>query len=79
MERYTTIDDLAALMMKTMASKEDIEGLATKNDMQELRTHRREFEDVLGRQKYIGKKRGIERGVEHQPCLAALSSAAMPW
>jgi prefoldin subunit 5 len=100
-----TIEDLAALIQETMASKEDIKevkdeikGLATKEDVQELRTemnqkfdsvetrldhldarvgrieadvhalrdemvHRREFEDVLDRVKYIEKKLGIESGV----------------
>jgi hypothetical protein len=32
-----TIEDLAALIMNTMASKEDTQGLATKNNIQELR------------------------------------------
>jgi tetrahydromethanopterin S-methyltransferase subunit G len=106
----TTIEDLAALIMETMASKEDIQGLASKEDVQELRTemkqefavvhsrldtldtrvdnldarvgrieadvhawrdemvHRREFEDVLDRVKYIEKKLGIESGVSRVPC-----------
>jgi prefoldin subunit 5 len=100
-----TIEDLAALIKETMASKEDItavkdeiKGLATKEDVQELRTemnqkfdsvetrldhldaqvgrieadvhalrdemvHRREFDDVLDRVKYIEKKLGIESGI----------------
>jgi hypothetical protein len=36
--KIQTIEDLAALMMETMASKEDLQGLATKEDIQELRT-----------------------------------------
>jgi hypothetical protein len=32
-----TIEDLARLIQNTMASKEDIQGLATKRDIQELR------------------------------------------
>jgi len=32
-----TIEDLAALITRTMASKEDMKGVATKKDMQELR------------------------------------------
>jgi hypothetical protein len=36
--KIQTIEDLAALMMETMASKEDIQGLATKDDIKELRT-----------------------------------------
>jgi hypothetical protein len=87
----TTIEDLARLIQHTMASKEDLQGLATKGDIQELReemnerldhldarvgrieadvhalrdemVHRREFEDVLDRVKYIEKKLGIESGV----------------
>ena len=31
-----TIEDLAALIKETMASKEDLQGLATKEDLQEL-------------------------------------------
>jgi TolA-binding protein len=42
-----TIEDLAALIMETMASKEDIQGLATKNDIQELRTEMNERLDHL--------------------------------
>jgi tetrahydromethanopterin S-methyltransferase subunit G len=89
--KIQTIEDLARLMQNTMASKEDLQGLATKEDLQELRgemnerldhldarvgrieadvhalrdemVHRREFEDVLDRVKYIEKKLGIESGV----------------
>ena len=42
-----TIEDLATLMMETMASKEDIQGLATKGDIQELRTEMNERLDHL--------------------------------
>jgi predicted nuclease with TOPRIM domain len=94
--KIKTIDELAALIMETMASKEDI--TEVKEDIQDLRTemnerfkkvdarldhldarvgrieadvhalrdeivHRHEFEDVLGRVKYIEKKLGIESGV----------------
>jgi predicted nucleic acid-binding Zn-ribbon protein len=101
----TTIEDLAALIQNTMASKEDIQGLASKEDIKEVTrdiqqlreemnerfetvdarldnldarvgrneadvhalrdemVHRREFEDVLDRVKYIEKKLGIESGV----------------
>jgi predicted DNA-binding protein len=47
----TTIEDLAALIMNTMASKEDIKRLedkmATKDDLQELRTEMNERLDHL--------------------------------
>ena len=84
----TTIEDLAGFIQNTMASKEDIQGLASKKEMEgrltarldhldarvgrieadvhDLRdemVHRREFEDVLDRVKYIEKKLGIESGV----------------
>ena len=92
----TTIEDLAALIYETMASKEDVEGVRgdikaledrvnTRFDSVESRldhldarvgrieadvhalrdemVHRREFEDVLDRIKYIEKKLGIESGV----------------
>jgi hypothetical protein len=36
--KIQTIEDLAALIMETMASKEDIQGLATKEDIQGLAT-----------------------------------------
>ena len=42
-----TIEDLAALIQETMASKEDIQGLATKGDIQELRTEINERLDHL--------------------------------
>ena len=96
--KIQTIEDLAALIKETTASKEDIQGLATKEDLQDLReemnarfekvhtrldhldarvgrieadvhalhdemVHRREFEDVLDRMKYLEKKLGIESGV----------------
>jgi hypothetical protein len=35
--KIKTIEDLAVLIQNTMASKEDIQGLATKGDIQELR------------------------------------------
>ena len=88
-EKITTIEDLAALMVETMASKEDVKELREEMnerfetvggrldhldaragrieaDVHALRDeilHRREFEDVLGRVKYIAKKLGIESGV----------------
>jgi hypothetical protein len=34
--KIQTIEDLAALMVKTMASKEDLQGLATKEDVKGL-------------------------------------------
>jgi predicted DNA-binding protein len=47
----TTIEDLAALIMNTMASKEDIKRLedkmATKDELQELRTEMNERLDHL--------------------------------
>jgi hypothetical protein len=77
-----TIEDLAILIKQTMASKEDIQELRTEMnerldhldarvgrieaDVHALRdemVHRREFEDVLDRVKYIEKKLGIESGV----------------
>jgi tetrahydromethanopterin S-methyltransferase subunit G len=87
-----TIEDLAALIQNTMASKEDIHAVNTRldgidsrldgidsrldhldarvgrieADVHALRdeiVHRHEFEDVLGRVKYIEKKLGIESGV----------------
>jgi hypothetical protein len=42
-----TIEDLAALIVKTMASKEDIQGLASKEDIQEWRTEMNERLDHL--------------------------------
>ncbi len=42
-----TIEDLAALLMKTMASKEDIQGLASKEHIQEWRTEMNERLDHL--------------------------------
>jgi hypothetical protein len=42
-----TIEDLAALIVKTMASKEDIQGLATKEHIQEWRTEMNERLDHL--------------------------------
>jgi hypothetical protein len=36
-ENITTIEDLARLIQNTMASKEDLQGLATEEDLQELR------------------------------------------
>ena len=38
-----TIEDVAALMMKTIASKEDIEGLASKEDVKEVRENIQEL------------------------------------
>jgi hypothetical protein len=102
--KIETLEDLAILIQETIASKEDIQGLASKEDIKELReemnerfervdarfetiegrldhldarvgrieadvhafdelVHRREFEDVLDRVKYIEKKLGIESGV----------------
>ena len=77
-----TLEDLTALIVKTMASKEDIKELREEMnerldhldarvgrieaDVHALRDetgHRREFEDVLDRVKYIEKKLGIESGV----------------
>ncbi len=43
----TTIEDLALLIKETMASKEDIQGLATKEDVQELRAEMNERLDHL--------------------------------
>ena len=99
MERLiTTIEELAELIQRTMASKEDLKVLATKEDVGELRqemnvrftdvnahidnldaragriqgdisdlrgeiVYRHEFEDVLGRVKYLERKMGIESGV----------------
>ena len=94
-EKITTIEGLAMMIQRTMASKEDIKDMATKEDMKtgmkELQTemvnrldyldarvgrieadihelrgeivYRHEFEDVLGRIKYMEKKLGIESGV----------------
>ena len=42
-----TIEDLAALIQETMASKEDIQGLATKEDIQELRTEMNQKFDAV--------------------------------
>ncbi|MBI3336291.1 hypothetical protein HYZ98_01850 [Candidatus Peregrinibacteria bacterium] len=36
-KQITTIEGLAALIQNTMASKEDLKGLATKEDVKELR------------------------------------------
>ena len=97
-EKITTIEGLAMMIQRTMASKEDIKDMATKEDMKAIRgdmkefqtemvnrldyldarvgrieadihelrgevVYRHEFEDVLGRIKYMEKKLGIESGV----------------
>ena len=97
-KEITTIEGLAELIQNTMASKEDVKGLATKEDVKELRqemntrfgevntrmdnldarvgriqadvselrgeiVYRHEFDDVLGRVKYLERKLGIESGV----------------
>ena len=98
----STIEELAIMIQRTMASKEDLKAFATKEgldeglnglrnemntqfqgvngrlehldarvgrieaDIHELRgevVYRHEFEDVLGRVKYLEKKLGIESGV----------------
>lgn len=96
-KEITTIEDLAEMIQRTMASKEDLEGLTTKEDLKELRgemnaqfgevdtrldhldarvgrieadikelrgeiVYRHEFEDVLGRIKYLERKLGVESG-----------------
>jgi hypothetical protein len=80
--KIQTIGDLAALMVETMASKEDIKEMegrltarldhldarmgrieADVHALHDKMVHRREFEDVLDRVKYIEKKLGIESGV----------------
>jgi hypothetical protein len=38
MKKNMTIDDLAALMIKTMASKEDLGKMATKVDLKDVKT-----------------------------------------
>ena len=85
----STIEELAIMIQRTMASKEDIKELSGKMntqfqgvnnhlehldarvgrieaDIHELRgevVYRHEFEDVLGRAKYLERKMGIESGV----------------
>ena len=98
----STIEELAIMIQRTMASKDDLKAFATKEDLsegldslrgemntqfervngrlehldarvgrieadiRELRgevVYRHEFEDVLGRVKYLEKKLGIESGV----------------
>ena len=87
----TTIEGLAELIQRTMASKEDLKPLALRTEMNtrfdsvdtrldnmdarmgrmqgdisDLRgeiVYRHEFEDVLGRVKYLERKMGIESGV----------------
>ncbi len=55
----TTIEDLAALMMETMASKEDIQGLASKEDVRELRTEmKQEFAVVHSRLDHLDARVG---------------------
>ena len=92
-DEIKTIEGLAAMIQRNMASKEDVQELATKvdsidakvehlgvqvdnldarvariqMDIHELRgeiVYRHEFEDVLGRVKYLEKKLGIESGVK---------------
>ena len=96
MEKITTIEELAALIQNTMASKEDVKGLSQEmntrfdgvtarldhldervdhldarvgriqTDVSELRgeiVYRHEFDDALGRIKYLEGKLGIESGV----------------
>jgi chromosome segregation ATPase len=61
-----TIEDLAALIMETMASKEDIKevkdemkGLATKDDIQELRTEmNQKFDSVETRLDHLDARVG---------------------
>jgi hypothetical protein len=77
-EDITTIEDLAAMIQRATASKEDIQGVNVRLDNLDARVgrieadvhalrdevvRRREFEDVLDRVKYIEKKLGIESGV----------------
>ena len=80
-----TIEGLAAMIQRTMASKEDIKRVESRLDgidgrldhldarvgrieadvhaLRDKMVHRREFQDVLDRVKYIEKKLGIESGV----------------
>ena len=54
-----TIEDLAALIMETMASKEDLQGLATKHDIQELRTEmNQKFDSVETRLDHLDARVG---------------------
>jgi hypothetical protein len=64
MKNITTIEGLAALINETMASKEDIQGLATKEDVQELRTEMNEqFEKVDARLDHLNARMGrLEAG-----------------
>lgn len=88
-KKITTVEELAVMIQKTMASKEDLkelkgemnsqfQGVITRldhldarvgrieADIGELRdevVYRHEFEDMLGRVKYLEKKLGIKSGV----------------
>jgi hypothetical protein len=55
--KIKTIDDLALLMTRTMASKEDLQALATKEDIRELREEMNErFEMVDARFETIDRR-----------------------
>jgi hypothetical protein len=55
----TTIENLAALIQRTMASKEDLQGLAIKGDIQELREEMNErFETIDGRLDHLDARVG---------------------
>ena len=95
-QKITTIEGLAVMIQRTMASKDDVQELRREMnerfeqvdkrfqkmdehfdhldarvgrieaDIHELRdevVYRHEFEDVLGRVKYLERKLGIESGV----------------
>jgi hypothetical protein len=65
-QKITTIEELAALMVQAMASKEDIQGLATKGDLQELRGEMNgrfergdaRFETIEGRLDHLDARMG---------------------
>ena len=65
-EKIATIEGLAAFMLKPMASKEDLQGLATKRDIQQLRDETNErfervdarFETIEGRLDHLDARVG---------------------
>lgn len=46
-EKITTIDGLAEMIQRTMASKEDLKGMASKEDLQEFRREVMEKHDRI--------------------------------
>ncbi|MEK7099356.1 MAG: hypothetical protein AAB916_02470 [Patescibacteria group bacterium] len=64
-EKITTIEALAAMIQRTMASKEDLERFATKGDMETLRAEMATREDLhVLEQKMDDGFRGVHRRID---------------